>query len=121
MGIMTLRGKTKLVVKSCMGQKPPPRFRVASAGIDKSLRDVQGSPVPIMVRDKPVIGQNSEIPLECADCQLPKDVPEMKAILTRPNGKDELIHVEEAPDQTIAVSFVPEEPGKHLIKVSEVE
>ncbi|XP_057297037.1 filamin-B-like isoform X3 [Hydractinia symbiolongicarpus] len=85
--------------------------------VKKRNKPIKGSPIPVMVREKPVIGEESSIPLECADCEIPKDLPLMKGVLTRPNGKEEPCKVEEGPDNTIAVSFVPEEPGKHLIKV----
>ena len=85
--------------------------------IKKNNKEIDGSPIPIMVREAPIIGKESEIPLECADCELPKDIPKMKGVLTRPNGKDEPVKVEEAPNNTIACTFVPEEPGKHLLKV----
>ena len=85
--------------------------------IKKGNKEIDGSPIPIMVREAPIIGKESEIPLECADCELPKDLPKLKGVLTRPNGKEEPVKVEEAPDSTIACTFVPEEPGKHLLKV----
>lgn len=85
--------------------------------VKKNNKEIDGSPIPVMVREAPVIGKESEIPLECTDCDLPKDLPKLKGVLTRPNGKEEPVKVEEAPDNTIACTFVPEEPGKHLLKV----
>ncbi|XP_066922248.1 filamin-A-like isoform X11 [Clytia hemisphaerica] len=85
--------------------------------VKKNNKEIDGSPIPVMVRETPVIGKESEIPLECTDCELPKDLPKLKGVLTRPNGKEEPVKVEEAPDSTIACTFVPEEPGKHLLKV----
>ena len=85
--------------------------------LNKDKKPVDGSPVPVLAREKPIIGRESQVPLECNDCDIPEDLPKMKGILTRPNGKDEPCLVEEGPDNTIAVSFVPEEPGKHLITV----
>ena len=79
--------------------------------VKKNNKEIDGSPIPVMVRETPVIGKESEIPLECTDCELPKDLPKLKGVLTRPNGKEEPVKVEEAPDNTIACTFVPEEPG----------
>ena len=85
--------------------------------VKKRNKPIDGSPIPVMVREKPVIGEESAVPMDFADCDLPKDVPKLTAILTRPNGKEEPCGVEAAPDDTVSLSFTPEEPGKHIVKV----
>lgn len=86
--------------------------------LKKDGKEVPGSPVPVLAREKPIIGEPSKIPLEAIDCDIPNDIAKMTGILTRPNGKDEEIKVCEGPQGTIEFEFVPEEPGKHLITVS---
>uniref|UniRef100_T2MH46 Filamin-A n=1 Tax=Hydra vulgaris TaxID=6087 RepID=T2MH46_HYDVU len=85
--------------------------------IKKQNKPISGLPIPIIAREKPVIGKDSCIPLECTGCDTAKDLAALKGVLRRPNGKEEPCKIEKFQDGVISVNFVPEEPGKHLIKV----
>ena len=48
---------------------------------------------------------------------MPKDLPELRAILERADGTEEPLDVKAGPDNTLFVNFTPKQPGKHLIHV----
>ena len=85
--------------------------------IKKNNKPIKGLPIPVIAREKPVIGKDSCIPLEYPGNDLPKDLAALKGVLRRPNGKEEPCKVEKFHDDVMSVNFVPEEPGKHLIKI----
>ena len=86
-------------------------------GLKKRGKDIKDSPVPLLVRDKPVVGQPCEVPMELPDVKRPKDIKRLKGSLTRPNGKEEPVKIKVYPDDTISATFVPREPGKHLLNI----
>lgn len=85
--------------------------------LKKRGKDLPGSPVPLLVRDKPEVGKPCKIPFDMPDVDRMKDAKRLKGTLVRPNGKREAIDVDVARDGTISVTFTPEEPGKHIINI----
>ena len=92
----------------------------------KDGRDVQDSPFVIMVVDKDKVeevhpmGKTCDVNLDIPGVNLPEDLQEgrLKAYLMRPSStKEEPLDLELNPDNTLGVSFVPDEPGEHKISV----
>ena len=88
--------------------------------IKKDRRHVKGSPIEVMVKDakprKP--GQPCAIGLEIPGIRIPDDLPDLKATVTNPSGKEEPAELKAGPNnRTIVVSFMPKEVGKHLLNI----
>eukprot|EP00927_Polykrikos_kofoidii_P043503 TRINITY_DN3756_c0_g1_i2.p1 TRINITY_DN3756_c0_g1~~TRINITY_DN3756_c0_g1_i2.p1 ORF type:complete len:240 (+),score=39.85 TRINITY_DN3756_c0_g1_i2:70-720(+) len=66
---------------------------------------------------KHVVGQHVDINLDIPQINLPEDLKYLMCTLTRPSGKEEPLECGLGPDATLAVSFTPVEPGKHVINV----
>lgn len=75
-----------------------------------------GSPIEIMVgagKKKPTCDVGFEIP----GIRLPDDLKYLKGSITSPSGTEEPIELQAGPNNTIVVSFVPKEAGKHYINI----
>jgi filamin len=70
------------------------------------------------VGEEPCVGQDVGVNLESPDIKMPGDLKDLEAKLTRPSGKKEPVECSEGPDDSLAINFVPEEPGKHVIDVT---
>ena len=94
-----------------------------SIDVKKNGRPVQGSPFKVMVEEpieasnNPTVGSPCDVNLDIDDVKLPEDLDKLKAELSRPSGKKEPVPCEMAPDGSLAISFTPEEVGKHLLDV----
>ena len=91
--------------------------------VKKNGRPVKGSPFIVLVEEpesgasKPTVGSPCDVNLDIDDVKLPEDLDKLKAELTRPSGKKEPVGCSMAPDGSLAISFTPEEVGKHLLDV----
>ena len=90
--------------------------------VNKHGNPVKGSPFEVIVEDvsrptQPTVGHKCDVDFDIPDINLPHDLPNLTAKLTRPNGVQEPIHCSCSPDNTLALEFTPKEPGKHVIDV----
>lgn len=91
--------------------------------VKKKRRPVKGSPFKVMVEEapkelkNPTVGNPCDVNLSLSDVSLPDDMPFLSAELERPTGDKEPIDLALNPDNTLAISFVPREPGMHLIHI----
>ncbi|XP_065067168.1 filamin-A-like isoform X4 [Rhopilema esculentum] len=91
--------------------------------IKKRRRPIKDSPIKIMVDEAPeaekapTVGNPCDVNLELPDIVLPDDLSEITAILERPTLMREKVPVKANPDNTLAVSFVPQEAGLHQIHI----
>ena len=87
------------------------------------LQQVPGSPFIIMVegvgpKERPAVGTPCDVNLVLPDVSLPKDLPYLKATLTRPSGKKEPLPLSVGPDNSLSMNFTPSETGKHVIDIT---
>ena len=89
--------------------------------VKKDKKDVPGSPFSIMVEAAEAVnavGKPCECTLDIPGLRLPEDVKILKATLKRPSSdKEEPVKLKLNSDNSLSVSFVPREPGEHLISV----
>ena len=86
--------------------------------LQKNKKPIKNAePMPVLVGMTPLIGSASHFPLDSNDIDYKKDIQKITATVTRPNGKAESCLFTVGPDNFIDASFVPEEPGKHLINI----
>ena len=90
--------------------------------VKKRGRPVKGSPFEVMVgpaeEEGPGVGDQFDVDLEIPELTLPRDLRNVEAELQRPDGKKEPLKPKQGADEhTLGVSFVPEQPGEHLIDV----
>ena len=64
---------------------------------------------PVEQASNPTVGSPCDVNLDIDDVNLPEDLPKLKAVLSRPSGKQEPVPCDMAPDGSLAVSFTPEE------------
>ena len=92
----------------------------------KNDNDVESSPYSVMVGDKDKVeevhpmGRTCDVSLDIQGVNLPEDLDKgrLKAYLMRPSSvKEEDLGLELNPDNSLGVSFVPNEPGEHKISV----
>lgn len=69
-------------------------------------------------RKPPAVGTPCDVNLVLPDISLPKDLPYLKASLTRPSGKREPLDLSVGPDNSLAMNFTPTETGKHVIEIT---
>jgi filamin len=89
--------------------------------VKKLGKPVDGSPFRVLVQeeepDAPKVGDNVSAAYDLPDIVLPRDLKDLEASLTRPNGKKEPIKCTSTPENTLGLEFTPEQPGKHIIDV----
>lgn len=91
-------------------------FYLSQVNIKRRGNHVPGSPIEVMVgagKKKPGYDVGFEIP----GIRLPDDLKYLKGSLIPPSGGEEPIELKAGPNNTIVVSFVPKEAGKHLIHI----
>ena len=69
------------------------------------------------VLSKPSVGSPHDANLKVPGINLPDDLPYLSAVLARPNGDKEPLDVKQGPDETLAVSFTPQESGEHRLHI----
>ena len=69
-------------------------------------------------KGRPAVGAPCDVNLVLPDVSLPKDLPYLKATLTRPNGKKEPLPLSVGPDNSLSMNFTPTETGKHVIDIT---
>ena len=84
---------------------------------------MQGSPFVILVegvepKKAPAVGSPCDVNLVLPDISLPRDLPYLKATLTRPTGKKEPLELGIGPDNSLSMNFTPTETGKHVIDIT---
>lgn len=91
--------------------------------VKKKRRPVRGSPFKVMIEEapkeakNPTVGNPCDVNLSLPDVSLPDDLPHLSAELERPTGDKEPIDLKLNPDNTLSVSFIPTEPGLHLLHI----
>lgn len=92
----------------------------------KDNKEVDGSPFSVMVGAKEKVeevhpmGRTCDVNLDIQGVTLPEDLENglLKGFLKRPNSaKEEPLKLEITRDNSLGVSFVPQEPGEHQISV----
>ena len=66
------------------------------------------------------MGRTCDVNLDIQGVKLPEDIEKdlLRGFLKRPNSKkEEPVELKMAPDNSLGVSFVPQEPGEHQISV----
>lgn len=58
-----------------------------------------------------------DVGFEIPGIHLPEDLKYLKGTLVPPSGTEEPIELKAGPNNTIVVSFVPKEAGRHLIHI----
>lgn len=84
---------------------------------------MQNSPFVILVeglepKKAPAVGSPCDVNLVLPDISLPRDLPYLKATLTRPTGKKEPLELGIGPDNSLSMNFTPNETGKHVIDIT---
>ena len=69
------------------------------------------------VLSKPLVGSPHDANLKVPGINLPDDLPYLSAVLERPNGDEEPLDVKQGPNETLAVSFTPQESGEHRLHI----
>ena len=69
-------------------------------------------------KKSPSVGSPCDVNLVLPDINLPKDLPFLKAKLTRPNGEVEPLQLGVGPDNSLSMNFTPTETGKHVIDIT---
>jgi len=88
--------------------------------VKKHNQHVSGSPFTVMVTDSlsQSIGRPCGLGLEISGIKLPEDYDDLSATLTRPSSETkEPLKLTLNSDNTLGVSFVPQESGEHFIEV----
>lgn len=87
-------------------------------------RPVKGSPFEVMVEGEepaakaPTVGSECDVNLDIPGLNLPRDFKYLEGSLKRPNKRtDEPLKLILNDNNTIGVSFVPEQPGRHEISI----
>ena len=93
----------------------------------KDKKDVQNSPYSVMVGAKEEkveevhpMGRTCDVNLDIQGVKLPEDLEKdlLRGFLKRPNSSnEEPLKLEITSDNSLGVSFVPQEPGEHQISV----
>ena len=65
----------------------------------------------------PRVGKDCDVNLDIPELTLPRDLRNVKAELSRPNGEKEPLKCDVGPEDTLAVNFTPKEDGNHLLTI----
>ena len=79
---------------------------------------IEGNPSEIIVEPLPQVGKQCKISISAEGLTLPLDLPDLEGILERPNAMEEPLDLLVSPDNnSFPVTFIPNEPGKHLVHI----
>ena len=92
--------------------------------VTKRGRPVKGSPFEVMVEGEeptakaPTVGSECDVNLDIPGLNLPRDFKTLQGTLKRPNKRtEEPMDLILNDNNTIGVSFVPDQPGRHEISI----
>merc|ERR1719230_1046209 len=90
--------------------------------VTKDGKPIPGSPFPILAEEpgkRPKVGEPCTVAQEKPkDVNLPKDLKDLKGVVTAPSGKKSPVKCTQTPDDNLGLEFTPEEPGRHVIDVT---